>query len=200
MNLLETLLNAQGGGLVREMAKNLGMGEGDAKKGIGQLAPALARGLSRNAKQPGGLEALMGAISGGKHDRYLDNPELLGRKESIQDGNSILGHIFGSKDVSRNVAGHAAKETGLSSGLLKKMLPMVAAAAMGSMGKQASGGGLLSQLTGGGGGGGLLGSLMGGGGQSKPDAGMAGMLEGFLDSDKDGAVVDDLLSMAKKFF
>jgi hypothetical protein len=189
MNLLETLLSASDGGVVKQIASGLGISEGDAKTGVEKLAPALARGLSRNTKQPGGLEALLGALQSGNHQHYVDQPDQLTRQESIKDGNAILGHIFGSKDVSRNVAGHAAQETGMDAGILKKMLPMVAAAAMGSMSKQVSGGG---------GGGGLLGQLVGGGQQK--DAGMAGLVEGFLDSDQDGAVVDDLLNLAKKFF
>jgi len=186
MSLLETLLKAKGGGLVGAMAQNLGMSQEQATGAVRSMAPALSRGLSRNAKQPGGFDALMGALQKGNHGRYMDDPGLLGQAESIADGNAILGHIFGSKDVSRNVADNAAQATGLDTGALKKMLPMLAAASMGSMGKQSSGGGALA---------GLFGS--GGGGAS---AGMAGVLEGFLDADQDGAVVDDLLSMAKKFF
>jgi hypothetical protein len=68
----------------------------------------------------------------------------------------------------------------------------------------ASDGGVVKEIanagpSGGGGVAGLLGGLLGGGGQQK-DAGVAGMVEGFLDADQDGAVVDDLLDMAKKFF
>lgn len=194
MNLLETLLNASDGGVIKEIAKGLNLSEGDARKGIGSLAPALARGMSRNTRQEGGLEALLGALSSGNHQRYVDQPETLARPETIADGNSILSHLLGSKDVSRNVAGHAAKETGMDAGILKKMLPMVAAAAMGSMGKRTAS----AAPSGGGGVASLLGGLMGGGRQK--DAGMAGIVEGFLDSDGDGAVVDDLLDMAKKFF
>jgi hypothetical protein len=184
MNLLDSLLNAAGGGVVKEIARNLGLDEDQASEGVRQLTPALSRGISRNIKQPGGLDALLGALGGGNHQRYIDQPELLGQKETVDDGNGILGHILGSKDVSRNVAGHASQQSGIGSGTLKKMLPMVAAAAMGTLGQQASGSGLLGQLTGGG----------------QKDSGMAGLVEGFLDADRDGAVVDDLLSMAKKFF
>ena len=193
MNLLETLLNAGDGGVVKEIAKGLSLGEDDARKGVNALAPALARGMSRNTRQEGGLEALLGALAGGNHQQYVDEPQRLAQPESIADGNAILGHILGSKDVSRNVAGHAAQETGMDAGILKKMLPMVAAAAMGSMSKKTTSAAPAGGLSG------LLGGLMGGGGQQK-DAGMAGIVEGFLDSDSDGAVVDDLLDMAKKFF
>jgi hypothetical protein len=199
VNLLETLLNEGNGNVVQQMAKSLGMSDTDAKKGIEALTPALSRGISRNARQPGGLESLLGALQGGKHQSYVDDPETLGQSDSIADGNSILGHILGSKDVSRNVAGAAAQQTGLDSGMLKKMLPMLAGAVMGTMGKQASNQGIMGQQ---GAGGGLMGQVAGmlGGAGGGADAGVAGMLESFLDSDRDGAVVDDLLTMAKKFF
>jgi hypothetical protein len=95
--------------------------------------PALARGLQRNAAQPGGLDALLKALGTGGHDRYVDRPEELTREEAVADGNAILGHILGSKDVSRNLAGHAAQQTGLDAGILKKMLPVIAAVAMGAL-------------------------------------------------------------------
>jgi hypothetical protein len=61
--------------------------------------------------------------------------------------------------------------------------------------QSAGGGGLLGQLAG---------SVLGGGtqrgGVPQQSPGMAGVLESFLDSDRDGAVVDDLFSMAQEFF
>ena len=184
MNLLESLLGANGGAVVGELARDLGVDPGQARSRLEQLAPALARGIQRNASQPGGLESLLGALKSGGHQRYVDHPEELAGRDTIADGNAILGHILGSKEVSRNVAGRAAHETGLDEGLLKKMLPMVAAAAMGTLAKQTSGGGSLDALSGG----------------AVSSAGMAGMLESFLDADRDGAVLDDVLGLAKKFF
>jgi hypothetical protein len=185
MNLLETLAAAGGGSIMREIGQSVGANEAQAKTAIEQLLPALARGIQRNAAQPGGLESLLGALKNGSHQRYVDQPEDLSRPEAIQDGNAILGHILGSEDVSRNVAGRAAAETGLAPDLLKKMLPMLAAAVMGSLGKQTSGGGGLASLAGGGDSGG---------------ADLGGMLSSFLDADGDGSALDDVLGMAKKFF
>jgi len=199
MNLLETILSAGGGDLVKQMAGQVGIGEDDAKKAVSALTPALSRGLTNNIRKEGGLESLLGALSSGQHTKYVDEPQRMASPETIEDGNAILGHILGSKDVSRNVAGHAAQQTGLDAGILKKMLPMLATAAMGSLGKQTASAAAPAQQSGGLGAiGGVLGALTGGGQQK--DAGMAGLVEGFLDSDNDGAVVDDLLSIAKKFF
>jgi len=140
--------------------------------------------MKQNTNNPQGLAGLLGALQNGSHDQYLDNPAQLGQPQAVNEGNAILGHLFGSKDVSRAVAGRAAEKSGVGADILKKMLPMVAMMAMGSLGKQtrgagmfnsAGGGGLqgmiaqmaMQQLTGGaqakGGLGGLLGGLLGGG-------------------------------------
>ena len=68
------------------------------------------------------LGALLGQLGGG---RLLDS--VLGSQPTpIEPGNEVLGQIFGSKDVSRSVADHAAGQTGISAGLLKQMLPILA--------------------------------------------------------------------------
>jgi len=183
MNLAEMILNQNGGAIVEQLAGQLGIGSQDARRAAEQVLPKLARGVQRNASQPAGLEALLGALKGGSHQRYFDHPEELGSSATVADGNAILGHLLGSKDVSRNVAGHAASETGVDASLIKKMLPMLAAAAMGALSKQTAGGGSLAPV-------------------GSPTSGGSGLdlLSSFLDSDRDGSIADDLLGLAKKFF
>jgi hypothetical protein len=130
----------------------------------------LAGGLQRNINQ-GGLESLVGALTKGQHQRYLDNPATLGLESTKEEGNSILGHIFGSKDVSRKVAAQASSRTGISESILKQMLPAVAALAMGALGKQSA-----QAAAPGAGSGGLM-----------------GMLSPLLDRNRDGSVMDDIL-------
>ena len=61
---------------------------------------------------------------------------MLQQEDTTQDGSSILGHVFGSKDVSRAVAGRAAEQTGIGADVLKKMLPVVATMVMAGLSKQ----------------------------------------------------------------
>ena len=98
------------------------------------------RGMQKNTADDNGLAGLRRALESGGHDRYIDKPELLASEETRNDGNNILGHIFGSKDVSRNVAAAASKDTGIDASLIKKALPLLAALAMGAMSKKTSGG------------------------------------------------------------
>ena len=115
------------------------------------------------------------------------------RPNTVNEGNSILGHIFGSKDVSRNVANYGAQKAGLSSTLMKKALPILATLVMSSLSKKFIGG----QKSSGGlfGGNNNNGNIFSSGVAANQNR---GMLESFLDADKDGSVMDDLLSLAVK--
>jgi hypothetical protein len=210
MNLMEAILGG-GGSPVSSMAKQFGMGEADVTKVIQQMIPALTNGVKKNVSQQGGLESLLQALNKGNHDRYLDDSRALQGKEAVDDGNGILGHIFGSKETSRELAKRTAKSTGISADILKKMLPLIAGLVMGSLKKQGRNSGLLDQLLGGltggvrsapssGGGllGGLLGKIFGGGRKKKASASPLDALTGLLDADGEGSAIDDILGMAKK--
>ena len=183
---------AQLGGL-QSMARELGISETQAANGAAALVPAILGGFKKQAQaQPTGLEGLgglLGQLGGGS---LLDNV-LSPQPTDVSRGNNVLGQIFGSKDVSRTVAQNAASRTGLDSGLLKKMLPMLAMAVAGYMAKQ-SGGGAPAPSSGGGGLAGMLGGLLGGKGSGGGTSGLASM----LDMNNDGNPLDDILGMAGK--
>jgi len=101
MNLMDMILNGQNGELVRQMANNFQLDEGQARSAMGALVPALSRGIGREASSPQGLEDLVGALGRGNHRQYVDEPASLGREGAVVEGNGILGHLFGSKEVSR---------------------------------------------------------------------------------------------------
>lgn len=144
--------------------------------------PALSAGLTRNISQGDGLQSLINALSGGQHSRYLDDLSTLGRPETVDDGNGILGHILGSKDVSRQVARAASRRSGVGEDILKKMLPVVAGMVMGALSKQsASKGAALRQ-------------------QSAGESDMAGALASFLDFNRDGSIADDVLGIIGRLF
>ncbi len=191
MGLIDSILSADNGAAVSQIAGKLGIPESMATQAAAALTPALSRGLQQNTQKPGGLESLLSALSSGQHEKYVDKPEVIGDEASIADGNAILGHILGSKDVSRNVAGAAATRTGVDADTLKKMLPMLATVAMGALAKQSKSGSGTSALTGGSGSNPL---------SALQTAGGLGALTQFLDADKDGDATDDVLNMVKKFF
>lgn len=196
-NLLQTIIASQGGAIVNQIAKNFGLSDDVAKKAVSMLMPALSRGIQQNAAQQGGIESLLGALSGNNPSQYFDNPGKLANETATNDGNGILGMIFNNnKDISRNIASHAAQETGVDASILKKMLPLLASIALGSITRQAApqqSGGAAGML-------GALAGLAGSGQQQNQGSFDLGALSTFLDADKDGSIVDDVLNMAKKFF
>lgn len=224
MNILEAILSAQGGG-ASQMASRFNLDQGQAQSAIEALLPMLAGAVSRNAQQPGGLEGLLGALADGHHQRYLDDPATLEDESTVQDGNAILGHLFGDREVSREVAARASAQTGIGADVLRQMLPLLAAMLMGGLSKGAASqggmfGGAPSEDRGGFGGGGLgglgggttggslgevLGGLLGGrqrpgfGQQARPGGGLMDMLTPMLDRNRDGSAMDDILGMAAQF-
>jgi hypothetical protein len=167
MNMIDALLGSQADGIVRQMSQQFGLDQSEATSAITALLPALAAGVNHNASSPSGLGALLGALGGGQHQQYVDDVQSLGRPETIDDGNGILGHIFGSKDVSRQVARQASAQSGVSADVLKQMLPILASVLMGALAKGQLGGQSLGQGQSSQGGGSILdmlGPLLGGGG------------------------------------
>ncbi|MFK7730438.1 MAG: DUF937 domain-containing protein [Pseudomonadales bacterium] len=184
MNILGTLL--ENPAVLGQLAQQFSLTKGDTSSVLAQLVPVLAKGMKFNTQQPSGLESLASALSKGQHSQYFDNPSQATNQEAVSDGNSILGHLLGSKDVSRGLASRAEQNTGVSSDLIKKMLPVVAAMAMGALSKKNSG---------------AAASNMAPQAQAQGQAGaLGGLLESFLDVDGDGSMADDLLGMAGKFF
>lgn len=218
MNLIEMLVNAQGGNAVQNMSRQFGLDESQTRSAIEQLAPVIAAGVRRNAQGGQGMADLLNALQRGSHNRYVDDDGDGGLDNMTADGNGILGHIFGSKDVSRAVASHAADTSGLSSGILKQLLPIIASMVMGSMSKKTQapglqdiigdvlGGALGGGLGGGGQGGGGLGDILGSvlGGDDSPDGhrpqtqqrrepSLQDVFGDLLDDRSGGNAADDLL-------
>jgi len=163
-----------------ELGRQFGLNEAQTRAAFEQLAPVVAAGIRRNNQTDDGLGNLLKALQAGNHGHYADDPSALQFDQVADDGNAILGRVFGSKDVSRGVANQAADLTGVGSAVLKKMLPVIAAIIMGQLAKGMSGGGAARAPQGGstgGSGGGLgdiLGDILGGGKQTAPEAGPAG--------------------------
>lgn len=198
MDMME-MLRASGG--LDAIAGQLGIPPEMAQAGAGALLPAIVGGFQKQSEAAGGgeggLGSLIGMLGGLGGAGLADN--VLGPQETdVNKGNDILGQIFGSKDVSRTVAGHAAGQTGLDPELLKKMLPILAMLVGGYL---SSRGGAQDGAQGGGG---MLGSILGavlGGGQRAAPASGGGLLGGLgslIDMNHDGNPLDDIIGMAGK--
>ncbi len=183
MNMLDSIVNAQGGGAVKQISAQLGLGEDQTTAALQAIMPALAAGFQRNVGSAEGLGSLMSALARGHHQQYLDDPSSLGAAGAVAEGNGILGHVFGSKDVSREVANRAAAQTGIGADVIKRLLPLAATLMMGAFSQRSAAGSANSPSLGGGAGGG----------------GILDMLGPMLDRNRNGSMLDDVTSMLGRF-
>lgn len=137
--LYDLLSRAGDGRAIELMARQYRLSQEQAQLAAEALLPAFREGLRRNAADPYGMGLLMSEMAGGRHAAFFEDVARAFAPEGRKKGDDILGHLFGSPEVSRAVAEQAAQATGIAQETLKAMLPAMAAMLMGGLGKQASG-------------------------------------------------------------
>src|SRR5262245_60016724 len=182
MGILDVIMSAQGGEAVRQLGAQVGLGEDQTASALSALVPALAAGFQQNVQSQDGMASLISALTSGDHQRYVTDPSALAHAGAVADGNGILGHVFGSKDVSRAVATQAAAQTGISADVLKQMLPLAATLMMGAFAQHQRSAGSAPSM-----------SVASGSG------GFADVLSTLVDRNRDGSVADDLGSLVGGF-
>lgn len=214
-SLIDDVLGQLQGQPMGRIAAQLGMDAGSASQAVGAALPMLIGALGRNAQQPGGADALLGALqrdhagqgavdlggllgalaggagggSGGSLGGLLGGVLGGGGAPASRqmDAGGILGHVFGGAQ-SRAEAG-LGQATGLSGSQAGSLLRMLAPMVMAALASRVNAG----QLDAGG-----LGSMLG---QEKArvqqQGGVGGGLLGaVLDQDGDGKVdLGDLIKL-----
>lgn len=137
--LFEMLANAQNGNGMDALSRQFGLSQQQTQAAIEALMPAFSQGLKRNASDPYGVGSFLQAMSSGQHAKYFEDASRAFSPQGVDEGNGILGHLFGSKDLSRAVAAQAAQATGVGQNVLQQMLPVIASMVMGGLFKQSTG-------------------------------------------------------------
>lgn len=205
--LTNDLLSQLQGAPLQQIARQLGVDDGQAAGAVGAALPLLMGALGRNASQPQGAEALFGAL---QRD-HAGTPDLggllgmvLGGAQSRQtDGTGMLGHIFGGQQGTAEQ--HLGSATGLGSDragqLMKILAPIVLAYLAKRMFSGTESGGGAPAATAGLGGGAtaqVLGAILGQEHQAvRQQGGIGGGLLGAVpDQDGDGQLgLGDLLKI-----
>lgn len=192
-NLFQQL---QGGG-IEQIASQLGVEPAQAQSAVATALPLLMGALGRNAQQPDGAQALLGALqrdhapsAGGLDLGGLLGAVLGGGGGAQTDGAGILGHIFGG--ATPQAASGLGQATGLDSGRSSQLLQILAPIVLSFLAQRFLGGG-----AGNGGDAGQLSQALGQEHQqARADAGLSGLLGGVLDQDGDGQLgLGDLLKV-----
>lgn len=205
--LTEDLMSQLQGAPLQKIAQQLGTDPQQAAGAVGAALPLLMGALGRNASQPQGAEALLGALqrnhagaAGGDLGGLL-GAVLGGGGGKAADGAGILGHVLGARQDS------AAQQLGAATGLggdragqlMKILAPIVMAYLAKRMlggsesGASAPSGNVTADV---------LGSILGQEQrQVRQQGGLAGGLLGaVLDKDGDGDVdLSDMLKLGSGF-
>ena len=166
-----------------QLARQLGVDEKTAEQATRQALPALIGGMQANAQDPAGAASLSRAV--GDHDASLLEGGIDLGQIDTGDGDKIVSNVFGGNrdQVVKRLAGGGDGD----SGLIGKLLPMLAPLVMAYLAKQFQGGGgaQASPADGadGGGLGDLLGGLLGGAGGGQA-GGLGDLLGGLLGAGK----------------
>jgi len=170
------------GGQLQQLSRHAGTTEDQTRTAVSAALPTLLGALARNASQPGGAEALFGALEKDHDGGILDNLTDFFQKPSTADGDGILRHVLG--DRRETVEQGLGKGSGIDPKQMGSMLTMLAPLVMGYLGKQRREKNLDTAG---------LGDLLSGEKmsleQKMPEA---GVLTKLLDKDGDGSVVDDI--------
>ena len=185
---LEALLGLLQGQDLEKLAQQVGGSSKEVRNGVAAALPAILAAVNKNANNSEKAQGLNKALE--QHDgsvlnnlgSYLQNPDL-------KDGAGILNHLFGGN--TQNVANAVSQSSGLDAQGSIKILETLAPLVLGVLGQQKKENNLdaqgISDLTSK-----LSSSLEGA-------SGIMGMITNFLDSNKDGNVMDDLTGMIGKF-
>lgn len=187
-NLVDLFKQQIGKQAVEQIGKQFGVDSGKTNGILDMALPMLMSGMGRNASEPTGAEALSKALKEDHDGSILDKlQEVIGQKEEQEEGNKILQHIFGEKQP--NVLGALEKSSGESSTNVMGILSTLAPILMGFLGKQQQSQNLDASS---------LAAMLSG--QKEQADSQLGGLSKLLDMDGDGSIMDDVLSLGKKFF
>jgi hypothetical protein len=163
-----------------QLAGQLGVNEGEAEQAVRTALPALLGGIQANTQDPGGAASFAQAVQ--QHDPSLVEGGVNLNEVDPADGQKIVSHVFGANQ------GQVVQQLGgvgsVGSGLIQKLLPILAPIVMAYLAKQLTG--ATSNGGAGGGLGGMLGSLLGGalggggGAQSSSGPDLGSILGGLL--------------------
>ena len=125
-NLYEILADAQRGQALAGLSREFGLTPEQTQSAVAALLPAISVGLKRATATPEGLGNLFALMAQPNLHGAYDDPRAAFSPEASAAGNAALSTIFGSPDASRAITAQAQNLSGVTSAILKKLLPIVA--------------------------------------------------------------------------
>ncbi|MGQ0457916.1 MAG: DUF937 domain-containing protein [Hyphomicrobium sp.] len=138
MNIETVIDEAQGGATIDNLAAAFGVPREKATAAARALTQSLANRIERNTLSRGGVADIVAMLGDARAGRALADPQGLASPEVADAGNGVLDVLIGDKHISRGMAAHAARASGLDAEVVKRMLPAVASLLLGGLQKEAT--------------------------------------------------------------
>jgi len=133
-SIIQLLASQLDSDAIGSVSEQLGIDKQQAQQAVGMALPTLLGALNRNASSSDGAEALSGALQRDHDGSILDDlPAAVKKRETIEDGSAILGHVFGEKrgDVMNSVS----RATKMDSQQVASIFAMIAPIVLGAVGQ-----------------------------------------------------------------
>ena len=169
-------------GMLEQLAGQYGLNVGQVEEVVKMGIPKISKAINNNTSSREGMKSFIDAVNGHKNVDLDSMIRDIGKVDR-EDGDKILGHIFGN-DRSATEA-ELSQAQGISAGSVSGILSILAPILMGMMGNK------MGSRSSGFNTGDIFGSILG------SRSGVGNILTSMLDKNNDGNVVDDILG---KFF
>ncbi len=161
MSVDNILASAEAQAFAASLASKYGISQQAATSAMASLLPAMIGGLEKNSMSRDGIAGLMTALASGHHYNVIANPDVIGRPDTLADGNAVIGHLLGPAGLPPAALQAAATKAGVPLTAMGGIAPMVAVFVLGWLFRNA--GPMLGNILGG-----AARSAVGGGGMSMP--------------------------------
>lgn len=194
MSLLDLITGSVGNQVAEKAESKFGISKTQIFALLAVAAPLIISALRKNAsKSEEDANTINQALDKDHDGSILSNIQDVENK--TDEGSSILGHVFGTDKPS--VENQLSEKTGIGMDKIGPLLGMLAPVVMGYIGQQKQ----ANQVTSGGGLTDLLGGILNEAApQQQASAGnpLLDLASQFLDKNKNGSMIDDLLGMFTK--
>lgn len=134
-SIMKLLISQLGSGAMSQISEQLGVDEPKTQQAIGMALPMLIGALNRNTSSSmSGAEALAGALQRDHDGSILNNlPQAIKKRETIEDGSAILGHVLGEKRSS--VVNSVSRATNMDADQVGQIFAILAPIVLGGLGQ-----------------------------------------------------------------
>lgn len=138
--LYEILAQAQDGEAMSQIGREFALSPEQTQAAVASLLPAISLGLKRSTETPEGLGGLL-SLMGQQPDLFAmyEDSDAAFSPEGQLAGEVALANMFGSPEATGAIADQAQQLSGVTSGILKKLLPVLAGILLSGLMRSGSG-------------------------------------------------------------